>query len=72
MAMQGAYIFTGYLPGKGMVRVFQDLDSTQFVFAQSMKDDSRSFVSRDMVQVRVVKKESAKVKQSQLVQTTLF
>lgn len=72
MAMQGAYIFTGYLPGKGMVRVFQDLDSTQFVFAQSMKDDSRSFVSRDVVQVRVVKNESAKVKEPQLIQPTLF
>lgn len=71
MAMQGAYIFTGYLPGKGMVRVFQDLDSTQFVFAQSMKDDSRSFVARDMVQARAVKNESAEA-EPQLIQPTLF
>lgn len=72
MAMQGAYIFTGYLPGKGMVRVFQDLDNTNFVFAHSMKDDSRFFVPRDRVQARVVKNESAEVKQPQLIQPTLF
>lgn len=58
MAIRGEYIFTGYIKGCGMVRVFNDLDNTKFVFAESVKGNSQWYVSRSVVEPRKTKKNS--------------
>ena len=52
MATRGEFIFTGYIPGTGMVRVFQDMDSTTHVFALPTKADQFRYVHRTQVQPR--------------------
>lgn len=49
MAYRGPYIFDGYLPRRGRVRVFQDLDSSDHFFCMGMKSDKQYYVRRSAV-----------------------
>ena len=60
MASKGIYIFDGYIKGRGMVRVFTDLDNSQFVFAESMKKDIQWYILRSKVSPRKNEKSTVK------------
>lgn len=60
MATRGTYIFDGYIKGRGMVRVFTDLDNKNFVFADSMKRDVSWYVHRNRVGPRKTSANSTK------------
>lgn len=49
MAFRGAYLFDGYLSGRGRVRVFQDLDSSRHFFCLAHKSDRQYYVRRELV-----------------------
>lgn len=51
MAMRGEFLFSGYMPGWGTVRVFHDLDSTTHVFAMTRSGQS-IYTTRDRIQAR--------------------
>lgn len=51
MAMRGEFLFSGYMPGRGVVRVFHDLDSTTHVFAMLASGQS-IYTTRDRIQAR--------------------
>lgn len=59
MSYRGEYIFDGYIKGRGMVRVFSDLDNSKFVFARSMKKDVEWYVQRSIVEPRKSRKTSS-------------
>lgn len=71
MALQGDYIYTGYLPNVGMVRVFQDLDSTVCVFAIS-KAGERHYVARTRIAARKIAKKTVPQVEVSFSQPTLF
>lgn len=71
MALQGDYIYTGYLPNVGMVRVFQDLDSTVCVFAIS-ESGERHYVTRNRISARKVFKKAIPKVELDFIQPTLF
>lgn len=51
MAMRGEFLFTGYMAGRGTVRVFHDLDSTTHVFAMLSSGQS-IYTTRDRIAPR--------------------
>ena len=59
MAMRGQLIGEGYLRGKGPVRIYKDLDSTDYLFCSTMKREGSYFVPRWRVQFRKVAKAPA-------------
>lgn len=71
MALQGEFIYTGYLAGVGMVRVFNDLDGTQCVFAVSNSGE-RHYVSRSRVSPRRSTTRPTTVTVETVTQPTLF
>lgn len=60
MATRGVYIMDGYIPNRGMFRVYQDLDNPNFFFCDAKKYDLSMYVARERVQPRG-KKSHAKV-----------
>lgn len=51
MAMRGEFLYNGYIPTKGVVRVFQDLDSTTHVFAM-LRNGQSIYTTRDHIKAR--------------------
>lgn len=52
MATRGVYIMDGYIPNRGMFRVYQDLDNPNFFFCDAKKYDLSMYVARERVQPR--------------------
>ena len=52
MALQGKHIFDGYLKNRGMVRVYQDLDNSNFVFATAVRTGEEFYLHRSRVSPR--------------------
>ena len=55
MATRGVYIMDGYIPNRGMFRVYQDLDNPNFLFCEAKNYDLSLYVSRERVQPRRAK-----------------
>lgn len=61
MAFRGPYIFDGYITGRGRVRVFQDLDNSDYFFCLALKGDKQYYVRREIVKgIPKAKKPSVK------------
>lgn len=58
MATRGVYIMDGYIPNRGMFRVYQDLDNPNFFFCDAKKYDLSMYVARERVQPRGKKSHS--------------
>lgn len=52
MATRGVYIMDGYIPNRGMFRVYQDMDNPNFFFCDAKKYDLSMYVARERVQPR--------------------
>lgn len=50
--MRGTYIGEAHLENRGMVRVYQDLDNSQFFFCDSKHRDQTFYVGRSRVKFR--------------------
>lgn len=51
MAMRGEFLYNGYLPGNGPVHVYQDIDSTEYVFAL-LRNGQSVYTTRDKIRAR--------------------
>lgn len=51
MAMRGKFLYNGWVPHRGPVQVFQDMDSTTHVFAL-MRNGQSLYTTRDNVRAR--------------------
>lgn len=72
MAMRGEFLYTAYMPGKGPVEVFQDMDSTTHVFAMQRNGQS-IYTTRDAVRPRKVSNRANRVRPAvKVAQPTLF
>ncbi len=52
MATRGIYLMQGYLPGKGMVKAYQDTSNPKFLFCDAVGSDDTYYVARSRVQPR--------------------
>lgn len=51
MAMRGEFLYNGYIPYKGTVQVYQDIDSTTHVFAV-LRSGQSLYTTRDKIKAR--------------------
>lgn len=67
MAMRGEFLFNGWVPNRGPVQVYQDMDSTTHVFA-IMRNGQSLYTTRDHIRAR---KLSNKTSRRRNIQPTL-